>query len=440
MATTPEKAVELAGGGYGNEEEGKKKKKDGVPSEKAFSGRSSSCPVVCVRQTKLLMTKNFLLQRRNVPATSSQLFVGLLFILLMIIMKEAILGAYRRGVPSFTEVRDPRTLPTRVLECDKRYAHPDKALFPDATDHRGCYSFVVSGPSATRAEDVALGEHIADVLGFPGENKSGGFRYVEMGQRLTPDFAFGNDLREWLLAHPNVTRLAVVMGGMMDAAGWGKPNNPVVDYTIVHNGSQVCSNGFFGCVHPANETAAFQTAVDSAIIRSFTADADGVGKTAKLTASLREMPHPASGQNYDVVAEYAPTCFLIVLSFNFVVQMWTMVDEKQRKLPSMLRQMGMLDSAYWGSWIFNHLLTNTLMVLILTGACAAANFQQFIITDYSLVFFTFWYVPSTHQPSTASVGQRRRFCWGVFLFFWRGWCLCVCVFTEIMGGLFGRVR
>ena len=52
MATTPEKAVELAGGGYGNEEEGKKKKKDGVPSEKAFSGRSSSCPVVCVRQTK----------------------------------------------------------------------------------------------------------------------------------------------------------------------------------------------------------------------------------------------------------------------------------------------------------------------------------------------------------------------------------------------------
>ena len=68
--------------------------------------------------------------------------------------------------------------------------------------------------------------------------------------------------------------------------------------------------------------------------------------------------------------------------------MWTMVDEKERKLPSMLRQMGMLDSAYWGSWIINHLLTNTLMVLILTGACAAANFQQFIITDYSLVFFT----------------------------------------------------
>merc|ERR1711871_603607 len=52
--------------------------------------------------------------------------------------------------------------------------------------------------------------------------------------------------------------------------------------------------------------------------------------------------------------------------------------------------MGMLDSAYWGSWILNHLLTNTLMVLILTAACAAANFQQFIISDYSLVFFTFW--------------------------------------------------
>ena len=97
--------------------------------------------------------------------------------------------------------------------------------------------------------------------------------------------------------------------------------------------------------------------------------------------------------------------------------------------------MGMLDSAYWGSWIFNHLLTNTLMVLILTGACAAANFQQFIITDYSLVFFTFWYVPSTHQPSTASVGQRRRFCWGFFCFFGGGG-VCVCVCSQRLWAVF----
>ena len=356
-------------------------------TQKKTRAAKPSCPVVCVKQTKLLMTKNFLLQRRNVPATTSQLFVGLLFILLMIVMKEAILGAYRRGVPSFTEVRDPLTLPLKLPQCDPAFAHPNKDLFPNEPDNKGCYSFLVAGTSTTRAEDVQIGNHIADVLGFPGENSTGGFRFVETDKLNMQVRTFANDLREWLLDNPNVTRLALIMGGM---SGGSWSNGDTVDYTIVYNSTQVCSNGqFFGCVAPANETAAFQTAVDSAIIRHFN-DSAKVGKSAKLTASFREMPHPASGQNYDVVAEYAPSMFLIVLSFNFIVQMWTMVDEKERKLPSMLRQMGMLDSAYWGSWILNHLITNTIMVLIITGASSLANFQQFMITDYSIVFFTFW--------------------------------------------------
>ena len=74
----------------------------------------------------------------------------------------------------------------------------------------------------------------------------------------------------------------------------------------------------------------------------------------------------------------------------FVIQMWTMIDEKEHKLPTMLQHMGMTDTAYLLSWIFSHLITNTAMTILLTGMGAIFGFQQFLITDYGLMLLCFW--------------------------------------------------
>jgi|TARA_B110000090_G_C13348596_1_gene433982 hypothetical protein len=67
-----------------------------------------------------------------------------------------------------------------------------------------------------------------------------------------------------------------------------------------------------------------------------------------------------------------------------------MVNEKEKKLPSMLRQMGMTDTAYWLSWLISHIITNTIMSFLVTGFAAVVQFPQFLLTDYGLIYVTFW--------------------------------------------------
>ena len=326
------------------------------------------------------MRKNLLLQQRNMAATLSQVGVGFAFILLLLVIKIGKEDVQRKGFPSLMDVTNPIDRPLKLVQCDPSFSVSDDVLFPNEPDHKGCFSFVVAGANETREKDLVLGGHIADVLGFPGYNQVGGFTYVES------ETFFGTGLADWLLKHKNVTRNGVLVGG---AIGWALPDSGEISYTLMYNSTWNCVEGWFGCISAQNETAALQNAVDSAFTRLYASNTI-IRNNSRFTASVREMPHQESTNIEDVMENYGSGLFLLAICYVFVIQAWTMIDEKERKLPTMLRHMGMTDSAYWLSWVFSHLITNTVMTLFLTGMAAMFGFQQFLLTDYALIFFCFW--------------------------------------------------
>jgi hypothetical protein len=264
---------------------------------------------VCCHQIPFLLKKNTLLQVRNRAASCSQLFVGFAFILLLLVVQTAQDGLIARGIPSLQQVLDPVTYKAMVTQCDPTYSVPNAILFPNAKENKGCYTFVVAGRNTTKKKDLELAGHIADVLGCPGHQELGGYIHVEI------DSFIGAKLSDWLLTNSNITTLGVIVGGML---GWTKPEmQHVIDYTIVSNETRCPFAGPNSCQTSQNRTVGFQNAIDSAFVRMYSTI-----NTTRFTASFREMPHDESNNNEDVVASYGVNYFLIVLCYNFIIQMW----------------------------------------------------------------------------------------------------------------------
>ena len=125
-----------------------------------------------------------------------------------------------------------------------------------------------------------------------------------------------------------------------------------------------------------------QAKADSAIMRM-----GGAVPDASITPSFRYFPHRAE-DTYDVFGENGLNMIYVAVVFNFVVQTSTMVEERQKRLPEMLQQMGMWHSAYMMSWIVNHLLTNVFCALILAAFGAICRFDFFVENDFGLLLYS----------------------------------------------------
>ena len=92
----------------------------------------------------------------------------------------------------------------------------------------------------------------------------------------------------------------------------------------------------------------------------------------------------------------------IAVAFNFVVQMFLIVDEKERKLRYAMEKVGMYDFLYWSSWYLFDCFINLLVVLMLMLFGVMFQFELFTENAAGLTFFHFWLCANAFTAVAAS--------------------------------------
>ena len=326
------------------------------------------------RQTKILTKKNLLVQFRNKGATAAQLLVGVLFIILLLIMDIAV-KENNKSNAWYINTRNPS-------------AYNAFAFTPCTGANGGkCYSMFVYGDSEAEA---TLGSNVASLIGIPGENKPSGWNFVNKSKYP--------QLKDYLFDNMNISRIGVEFkwrGGRGSGPSYANGENEQLpaSYILHYNKTRNCGDlGVFNCENTQQELLVpLMTAIDSVILRHYaTDDYVGTKKTARIQASFKDFPHPALSIALDVVERFGANFFFMAVAFNFIVQLRNLVSEKQNKLRDAMKQIGMLDSAYWTSWLISCVITNTLSTLLLIIMGAIAQFPFFLSNDFLTYFLHFW--------------------------------------------------
>ena len=163
------------------------------------------------------------------------------------------------------------------------------------------------------------------------------------------------------------------------------------------------------------------TAVDSVLLRRYALNYPGSESTARIKASFKDFPHPALSFALDVVLEFGASFFFMAVSFNFIIQLRNLVSEKQYKLRDAMKQIGMMDGAYWTSWLLSSILTNTLSTILLIIMGSIAQFPFFLINDFLVYFIHFWltmfaFTCSAFFVSSLVGNERTAINFGLFMF------------------------
>lgn len=85
-----------------------------------------------------------------------------------------------------------------------------------------------------------------------------------------------------------------------------------------------------------------------------------------------------------------PLFFFAALLFSFVVQISSLVQERELKLRQAMRTMGLLDSVYWATWTFYAIVFNVFSSLMLSIFGLIFQFNLFLKNDFGLYFVLFF--------------------------------------------------
>ncbi|GBG28177.1 ABC transporter ATP-binding protein [Hondaea fermentalgiana] len=210
---------------------------------------------------------------------------------------------------------------------------------------------------------------------------------LDVEKARTRRFDAADELKSWILAHQNQTLAAVYFTNVEDWTSietWD--DHDVFTYVLQVNETKHCAAiGTWGCDNPYAEVAIpMQTAIDAALASHFGAE------EADIRASFSDFPHPDMASNFDVVASFGPSFLYIAVSFNYVIQLTLIVEEKELHLVEAMKQMGMTYTAYWTSWFLVNTFVNTLMVLLLVAFGTIFGLELFAETATSLLLVFFW--------------------------------------------------
>lgn len=309
-----------------------------------------------------LMRKNYLVQKRNLGATIAQLFVGPLFIVVLFIISEAI-KVNQSGVQEIQFVEHPLPI--------------EPAKIPTCTPYEGknCYDFAYAPKTAAT---TAFVKSMQQVSGIPDSKIIG----IE------------GDVNEWLLANENKTKLVLhlpagndlfVQPAFSPGSGVG---TKTFQYTIQMN--QTAEASFFSSFATDPEPmeieyrAPLQMLVQNALLRYY-------NKTeADVVTAYKNFPHPAILVGYDAVRDSGAQLLFIAAAFNFVVQMYMIVEEKEHKLRYAMEKVGMYDFSYWLTWYLFDCGVNVIVVLNLMLFGAIFQLELFLETSAGLTFLHFW--------------------------------------------------
>lgn len=303
-----------------------------------------------LRQTAALYKKNAILSYRGLVATLLQLASSFFFIFLIWCIDRAVTARYS-STTTFKNLANPEpTLIPAIPKCENGYFIKTP-----------CYDFLWSGNESSTIVELVKNISIRN---------SG--RPIDFGTK-TLGFSSPSDVDAWLLANPYRTTGALHFSISGGSISFGVQTNSTA--------RQVRGNY-------EDPTFAYQVPLQSAAekeIARFLAQ----NESLEWTPSYTEFAHPAI-ETISVVGSVGPTFLFAAAMFGFVIQMSNLVLEREQKLRQVMSTMGLLDSAYWTSWLLWEVGLSIISSLLIVLFGMLFQFRFFLQPDFLVLFVLFF--------------------------------------------------
>ncbi|KAJ8771859.1 hypothetical protein K2173_027036 [Erythroxylum novogranatense] len=302
------------------------------------------------QQFKALFSKNLLLSWRNKRATLLQLFASFFFILLLFCIDKAT-SSRNSQTTAFESVTDPLALVSPPIPpCEDKYYM-----------RTPCFDFLWSGNSSSRLNTIVR----SIMTNNPG-------RPIPASKVMS--FRTSDEVDAWLLTNPMRSP---------GALHFREINATVIGYGLQTNSSTTSLRG-----QVEDPTFKFQIPLQIAAEREIARSVLGDSNFG-WNFGFKEFAHPAR-KTFSVLASIGPSFFLAFAMFGFVLQIGSLIEEKELKLRQAMSMMGLYESAYWLSWVTweGILVLISSLLLVLFGMMF--QFDFFIKNNFAVVFLVFF--------------------------------------------------
>lgn len=302
-----------------------------------------------------LYSKNALVAWRNRRATILRVLAPLFFLLLALAIEQALI-ANNQAQGDFKNTPNPE--PEKIKNIPS--CHEDLYI-----DNSPCVELAFSPNTSAIAQMI-----IGNVTSRNGDTEISAIGFE------TPE-----QVNEFLLANPDYVIGAVNFEFFGSQIGFTLQTNRTVKY-------------FKGYFQDGNTFAQLpiQSAVQREITRYYLNQNPSTRNTAEMLdwdVSIVPFAHPTISTSSIVGQVLGPFIFAACL-FSFVVQLSSMVGEKELGLRQALTGMGMKDSAYWGSWGLWELTLAFVQAHLMVIFGLILQFDLFKNNNYGLLWFLFF--------------------------------------------------
>jgi len=309
-------------------------------------------------QLEALLVKNATLTWRNKPALIVQ-FLATFFFVLLIYGVNGALELQNQSTQTFQNVYTPTVTSVGSI--------PDCAASKFMVDSP-CYTLLWAPNNSNAAAAVVDAIRTSNSPQIPASRVRG--------------FADVNAANLWMQTPGNFARTLAVLE--LFVSGEDGPGADAIDFGLQLNASTKLNRGvvqddFNFALLP------IQVAVEREIVRYLS------GRTElSWDVGVGQFPRPAA-DSFSLVGTIAPTFLLAAAMFTFTIQIFNVVQERELKLRSSMRVMGVSDLVWWLSWVlWDVFFTNILQALTICSFGCAFPFDLFRKNQFSVVFVHFW--------------------------------------------------
>ena len=246
----------------------------------------------------------------------------------------------------------------------------------------------VPGPIPACGDDVFINDPCYDFFFSPNTSESArqiveSIRLNNAGRVIPEESVIGFESIEaanaYLLANPE--RVPGGVHFLLDDAASGSVDFVLVSNTTVKGFKDQFQDPTFFFTVP------MQVAVEREIA-SYQWRRAGKEGAVEWNVSYSMFAHPTT-QSVNIVGQAIGPFIFAANMFNFVLLMSSIVSEKENGLRQALKTSGMLDSAFWCSWIFIELIISVIFSLLMVGFGAMFGFAFFLENSFTVVFVLF---------------------------------------------------
>eukprot|EP01116_Phalansterium_solitarium_P019772 TRINITY_DN564_c0_g1_i1.p1 TRINITY_DN564_c0_g1~~TRINITY_DN564_c0_g1_i1.p1 ORF type:complete len:832 (+),score=308.60 TRINITY_DN564_c0_g1_i1:104-2599(+) len=305
-----------------------------------------------LRQTKILLRKNWILTKRSRQSTIIQLLVPFLFVLFLFILQLGLSANSRSNkfYKNFPNSERTSIAPT-IPRCIK------------GPGIGNCYTmaYVANSP-----DGVAIMNNIASANNIPASE--------------VRSFQTADEMDVFFSQNRNVTQAAYILN-ITQVAGVNQ-----YEYTLQINETDTVVDG--NTVDRTRYlTLPFQLSLQKEIIR-YELNATTGNPSLNYAVDLASFPHPELVTD-DIIGQNGPAFFFGALMFNLVIQTGRIVSENELKLREGMRIMGLKDSVFWFTWFVTNTTMNIISVIVLVISGYIFQFNFFLKNDFGTFFVLF---------------------------------------------------